>query len=43
MNEKHPIPKGLLGNYATRMTDQQLSREEARAVVEYLASEDRKE
>lgn len=43
MIEKHPIPRGLLGNYATRMTDQHLSREEARAVVEYLASEDRKE
>lgn len=43
MIQKHPIPKALLGEYATRMTDQNLSREEARAVVEYLASEDRKQ
>lgn len=42
MIQKHPIPKALLGEYATRMTDQNLSREEARAVVEYLASKDRK-
>lgn len=43
MIQKHPIPKALLGEYATIMTDQNLSREDARAIVEYLASEDRKQ
>lgn len=43
MIEKHPIPRGLLGEYATRMTNQHVSREEARAIVEYLASKDREE
>lgn len=43
MIEKHPIPQGLLGEYYTRMTNQNLSREEARAIVEYLAAEAKKE
>jgi hypothetical protein len=43
MIEKHPIPQGLLGEYYTRMANQNLSREEARAVVEYLAAEAKKE
>lgn len=43
MIEKHPIPKALYEEYLTRMTYQNVSREEARAIVEYLASEDRAE
>ncbi|MFH5832328.1 c-type cytochrome [Halalkalibaculum sp. DA3122] len=39
MVEKHPIPKALFREYLTPMPNQQLSREEARAVVEYFASE----
>lgn len=39
MLEKHPIAKSLATEYPTAMTDQQLSREQARAVVEYLALE----
>lgn len=39
MVEKHPIPKELFKEYLTPMPNQQLSREEARAVVEYFESE----
>ncbi|MGM0547285.1 MAG: c-type cytochrome [Bacteroidota bacterium] len=39
MLEKHPVAKSLATEYPTSMTDQQLSREQARAVVEYLAQE----
>lgn len=36
MYAKHPDVKKLLGEYMTQMPNQQLSQEEARAVVEYL-------
>ncbi|GAA5521434.1 cytochrome c [Aliifodinibius salicampi] len=39
MLEKHPIAKSVGSEYPTRMTNQQLTREKARAVVEYLAQE----
>ncbi|MDZ7716783.1 MAG: cytochrome c [Balneolaceae bacterium] len=39
MLEKHPLAKSLDAEYPTRMTNQQLTREKARAVVEYLAQE----
>ncbi len=39
MLEKHPVAKSVGSEYPTRMTDQQLTREKARAVVEYLAQE----
>lgn len=39
MLEKHPVAKSLATEYPTSMTDQQLSREQARAVAEYLAQE----
>lgn len=39
MLEKHPVAKSLDAEYPTRMTNQQLTREKARAVVEYLAQE----
>lgn len=39
MLEKHPVAKSLDASYPTRMTNQQLSREQARAVVEYLTQE----
>lgn len=41
MLEKHPIAKSVGSEYPTRMTNQQLTREKARAVVEYLAQESR--
>ncbi len=39
MLEKHPVAKSVSSEYPTRMTNQQLTREKARAVVEYLAQE----
>ncbi len=39
MLQKHPIAQSLQAEYITPMPDQQLSREDARAVVEYLAQE----
>lgn len=39
MLKKHPIAKSLAAQYPTKMTNQQLSRDQARAVVEYLAQE----
>ncbi len=39
MLEKHPVAKSIGSEYPTRMTNQQLTREKARAVVEYLAQE----
>ncbi len=39
MLKKHPVAKSLVTEYPTRMTNQQLTREKARAVVEYLAQE----
>lgn len=41
MLEKHPVAKSVGSQYPTRMTNQQLTREKARAVVEYLAQESR--
>lgn len=38
MVEKHPIAKALMNEYLTPMPNQNLSREEARAVVEYLST-----
>ena len=38
MVKKHPIAKSLMQEYLTPMPNQNLTREEARAVVEYLAS-----
>lgn len=38
MVEKHPIAKSLMNEYLTPMPNQNLSREEARAVVEYLST-----
>lgn len=37
MLAKHPVAKSVSSEYPTRMTNQQLTREKARAVVEYLA------
>ncbi len=39
MIQEHPIANALYMEYITPMPDQQLSREDARAVVEYLAQE----
>ncbi|SHF33778.1 Cytochrome c [Fodinibius roseus] len=39
MLQKHPIAQSLQAEYITPMPDQQLSREDARAVVEYLVQE----
>lgn len=39
MLDKHPVAKSVSSEYPTRMTNQQLTREKARAVVEYLAQE----
>jgi mono/diheme cytochrome c family protein len=39
MLAKHPVAKSVGSEYPTRMTNQQLTREKARAVVEYLAQE----
>jgi hypothetical protein len=36
MYTRHPEVKQLLGEYMTQMPDQQLTPEDARAVVEYL-------
>lgn len=36
MYERHPVAKGLLAEYLTYMPNQGLTRDEARAVVEYL-------
>lgn len=41
MLKKHPVAKSVGSEYPTRMTNQQLTREKARAVVEYLAQESR--
>ncbi len=41
MLAKHPVAKSIGSEYPTRMTNQQLTREKARAVVEYLAQESR--
>lgn len=38
MIDKHPIAKALMNEYLTPMPNQNLSREEARAVVEYLST-----
>lgn len=38
MIKKHPIAKSLMQEYLTPMSNQNLTHEEARAVVEYLAS-----
>ena len=39
MYTKHPDVKKLLGEYMTQMPNQQLTQDEARAVVEYLRSQ----
>ncbi|SMO48453.1 c-type cytochrome [Fodinibius sediminis] len=39
MVDKHPIGQALLQEYMTPMANQNLSREEARAIVAYLASD----
>lgn len=39
MLEKHPVAKSVGSQYPTRMTNQQLTQEKARAVVEYLAQQ----
>lgn len=39
MYSKHPEVKKLLGEYMTQMPNQQLSQDEARAVVEYLRTQ----
>lgn len=39
MYERHPVAKGLLAEYLTYMPNQGLTRDEARAVVEYLRPE----
>lgn len=39
MLAKHPVAKSIASEYPTRMTNQQLTRDKARAVVEYLAQE----
>jgi mono/diheme cytochrome c family protein len=39
MRKEHPVAKSVTTQYPTRMTNQQLTREKARAVVEYLAQE----
>lgn len=38
MIEKHPIAKALMNEYLTPMPNQNLTREEARAIVEYLST-----
>jgi cytochrome c1 len=40
MYTKHPDVKKLLGEYMTQMPNQQLTQDEARAVVEYLRGHD---
>lgn len=42
MYEKHPVAKGLLAEYLSYMPNQQLTQEQARAVVEYLRPEGQK-
>ena len=39
MVEKHPVVRDLLAQFMTPMPNQQLTQEEARAVLEYLRSE----
>lgn len=39
MLEKHPVAQSVRSQYPTRMTNQHLTREKARAVVEYLAQQ----
>lgn len=39
MVKEHPVAKQLLAEFMTPMPNQNLSREEARAIVEYLASD----
>lgn len=39
MIDEHPLVQALMKEYLTPMPNQNLSREEARAVVEYLAAE----
>jgi hypothetical protein len=36
MEEKHPVVKKLLAEYMTQMTNQNLSFDDARAVLEYF-------
>ena len=43
MYTRHPEVKKLLGEYMTQMPNQQLSPEDARAIVEYLRSEEASE
>ncbi|CAN5385388.1 hypothetical protein BH23BAC3_BH23BAC3_31390 [soil metagenome] len=38
MQKEHPEVKKLLAEYITPMPNQNITREEARAIVEYLAS-----
>jgi mono/diheme cytochrome c family protein len=42
MYQKHPVAKGLLAEYLSYMPNQQLTQEQARAVVEYLRPEGQK-
>jgi cytochrome c len=39
MMEKHPVTKKLLAEYLTAMPNQNLTRDEARQVVEYLRTQ----
>lgn len=39
MTQRHPEAKKLLGEYATQMTFQNISQEDARKILEYLRSE----
>jgi len=41
MIERHPIAQGLYEEYSTRMTDQNISKKDARAIVEFLAQKAR--
>lgn len=41
MLKEHPVGKQLLAEYMTPMPNQNLEREEARAIVEYLASDNK--
>lgn len=38
MTKKHPVAKKMLAQYMNQMTFQNVSKEEARAIVEYLAT-----
>lgn len=39
MYTRHPVARGLLAQYMTQMPNLQLSREEARAILEYLRTQ----